>query len=145
MEKPFTEIDFPLHFKSISVEQWAKLFDILPEIYSTKDYGQMAKSEKIAEGVYSFPHYNYSSIAIKFIDIVYELNLIINFNWMEWNEGIKIMNERTEGFDDLDSVTLCKLITTIVRADRFNEGLLITNFNNGTIFKILEALKFQVL
>jgi len=46
-------------------------------------------------------------------------------------------------FENLDSITLCKLLTTIVRADRFNDGLMISYFNDGTISAIIQDLKKQ--
>jgi hypothetical protein len=38
-------------------------------------------------------------------------------------------------------VTLCKLLTAIVRSDRFVEGNLIAFFENSTILKILRGLE----
>ena len=59
----------------------------------------------------------------------------------EWPEGKAMLQNKSQDFDNLDLATLCKLITTIIRADRFNDGYLISRFENGTILKIIKAIK----
>ncbi len=64
---------------------------------------------------------------------------------MKWEEGSKILNNSPMSFHQYDLTTLCKLLTMIIRADRFNDGFLIMNFNDGTIFKIVAAIQGKVL
>ena len=52
-----------------------------------------------------------------------------------------ILKQEHYDFNPLDTLTLCKLLTTIVRADRFTDGLLISFFEKSTILNILTALK----
>jgi hypothetical protein len=47
-------------------------------------------------------------------------------------------------FSGAEPETLCRFITTIVRADRFNDGFLVQCFENGQIAKILLALRDKV-
>ena len=51
-----------------------------------------------------------------------------------------ILKQEHYDFNLLDTLTLCKLLTTIVRADRFTDGLLISFFEKSTILNILKAI-----
>ena len=54
-----------------------------------------------------------------------------------------IGNYKTD-FNMLDTVTLCKLFTVIIRTDHFNEGFLIGNFADDTIQKVIFALQHYI-
>jgi len=88
----------------------------------------------------SFPLYEEDKIIQKFRDIAYNLKIVIPFNWMKWKEGEELYNRNIE-YLDLDIITLCKLITAIIRNDRFCEGFLIDAFENRKILKLLYAIK----
>jgi hypothetical protein len=62
-----------------------------------------------------------------------------------WAKGYDLINDENTDYNKLDSLTLCKLITSIVRANRFVEGSLVSNFESGTILKILKALERNVI
>ena len=47
-------------------------------------------------------------------------------------------------FDSTDLITKCKLITAIVRNDRFCEGALVAAFESGLILKILKSMEKEV-
>ena len=79
----------------------------------------------------------------KFIDIVYNMPIIISFKWYEWDEGRK-MGKSGFDFDSVDIPTKCKLITAIVRNDRFCDGALVSAFESGIILKILKSIERQV-
>lgn len=76
-----------------------------------------------------------------FVAVFYEINLCVVFDWISWSEGERLLNKKSLDYTTLDTVTLCKLLTAVVRADRFNDGLLIANFKNGVVPKIIPAIK----
>lgn len=53
---------------------------------------------------------------------------------------------RNEGFDfdTIDLPTTCKLITAIVRNDRFCEGALDSAFESGFMLRILKSMEKQI-
>jgi hypothetical protein len=71
------------------------------------------------------------------------LGLVIVFDWSAWKEGIDMLNEPETNYYELNRETLCKLLTIIIRSDKFCEGYLINSFEQGTVIKIVEALKLQ--
>lgn len=72
------------------------------------------------------------SIVSKFVEVVYAIP-IISFDWGAWEEGRKIANDENFAFDSVDLLTKCKLITAIVRNDRFCEGALVSAFEYNTL------------
>ena len=49
---------------------------------------------------------------------------------------------------DFDSISIpdkCKMITVLVRIDRFREGTLVSAFREGLIFKMIQSINKQVL
>jgi len=57
-----------------------------------------------------------------------------------------MLNDKNFDFDSVDLVTKCKLITAIVRNDRFCEGALADTdladtFESGLILKILKSIQ----
>jgi hypothetical protein len=76
--------------------------------------------------------------AMDFLKLVYELGIILDFDWPSWDEGRELIIKKD--FTDLDIETHCKLITAIVRSDRY----LVENFENGNILSILINLKTKI-
>ncbi len=44
-------------------------------------------------------------------------------------------------YDSVDLLTKCRMITAIVRNDRFCEGVLVSAFESGLMLKILRSLE----
>lgn len=138
---PLPELE--AHLKTISRKKWSKLFDLLPELEKPQEFGRMEGLEKSEDGTLSFPFWVSSEIVSKFFQTVNELNIIPAFDWGDWDEGKQILWNREYDYNKLDAVTLCKLMTCIIRSDRFFEGALVGNFKNGTMQRIIRALKIK--
>lgn len=133
--------NFQEYLKTIKLNDWNKLFDLIEIIEKTKNFGELVFPENLKENEFGLPYWIANEIVEKFLEVVYELNLIIVFNWTKWKEGAEILNNKEQNFENYDIITLCKLITAIVRSDRFCDGNLVGNFENKNIEKILRALK----
>ena len=60
------------------------------------------------------------------------------------NEGQRMLQDESFDYDSIDVVTKCKLITAIVRSERFCEGALVSAFESGQILKILKSILRQL-
>ncbi len=78
------------------------------------------------------------------MQIVYRLPIIISFNWGAWEEGREIASNDDFDHDTLDLPTKCKLITAIVRNNRFCDGALVSAFESGLILRILKSIEKQI-
>jgi hypothetical protein len=86
-----------------------------------------------------FPQYIFSAEADEFISAFGKL--IIPFDWPAWKEEAITLREDPTALANADLLTLRKLITTHLRAERFNEGHLAAQFENGHLLGILQRLK----
>ncbi|MBK8516537.1 MAG: hypothetical protein IPL55_09735 [Saprospiraceae bacterium] len=72
------------------------------------------------------------------------LQLTPVFDWASWSEGKSILLNADFVYNTLDVISLCKLLTTIIMEDRFNEGYLVSCFEKGIVLKIITALENNV-
>lgn len=129
------------HLSTLTTNDWNKLFSLLPEIETTKKFGEVKGGEELENGSFTFPYWSSSEIVNKVFQIIHELDIVPAFDWTSWAEGKSILNDQDFNYSKLDTITLCKLLTTIVRTDRFNDGFFVLNFENGVILKIIKAIK----
>ncbi len=126
---------------SYTLKDWNPLLELIPEIEKTTKFGELKVGEEIEKGVFQFPYVVESEVVSRFHKIVYEMPIIINFDWSSWDEGKIMFNDKNFDFDSIDIPTKCKLITAIVRNDRFCDGVLVDAFDSGLILKILKSIK----
>jgi hypothetical protein len=128
--------------KNLDKKDLKELFDLIPQIEDTKSFGEMKGGNRQANGYVEMPYISLTVLVKNFLDLVYKAGIILDFDWTTWDEGRELLKRKD--FALLDFETLCKLITAIVRSDRFNEGYLLENFENGNILKILINLKNKI-
>ena len=136
-----TKENYEKTINSYTKSDWEPLFELVPEIEKTTNFGEFRDGNKIGCNTTTMPYWEYSEIVQKFIKAVYDIPIIISFDWMSWEEGQQILKDDEFDYDTIDTPTKCKLITVIVRNDRFNDGYLIWAFRTNRINKLLQSLK----
>lgn len=127
-----------------SKNDWKPLLDLIPEIEKTNNFGEMKAGEKNEEGISIMPYWVESTIVSRFHQTVYDLPIVIGFDWGSWNEGRKIVHDKNFNFNSIDIPTKCKIITAIVRNDRFCDGALVSAFESGLVLKLLKSIESQL-
>jgi hypothetical protein len=125
-------------------QDWKPLLDLIPEIESTEEFGEYQGSEETKEGEYTFPACFNGPIITRFLDIAYEMPIIIGFNWGAWDEGREMARNPDFDFNTIDIPTKCKLITAIVRNDRFHDGAMIEAFESGLMLRLFTSISKQL-
>lgn len=138
------EDNYISRIKSLTPQDWQPLLELIPLIEEASKFGEWSGIQKDESGVMRFPRITPASIVTQFTDVVYDIPIIIDFDWMSWTEGERIVQDERFDFDSLDLPTKCKLITAIVRNDRFCDGYLVSAFESGLILKILKSIKKEV-
>ncbi len=134
--------DLPAHLNSLNQSDWDKLFSLIQPIESHKGYdGDWEDTDNIPAG-FKLTTESEADIIGVFQNRMYELDLVINFNWGHWDEGRKLV--RSGKYDNVDTITLLKLLTAIIRNNRFCDGALAAAFGDGTIERILKQLKKNI-
>lgn len=142
MTRPETLKD---HIASINYKDWCLLFDMLPEIKSAKKFSTLMGSKRMANGSISLPYWAESEVVSKFFNTAYFLGIVVVFDWSAWQEGIEILNNHESDYNKYELPVLCKLLTTIIRSDKFCEGYMISCFETGVVTGIIEAMQNKVL
>jgi len=130
--------------ESMAPEDWKPLLVMIPEIEKTETF--------ITPGTISYPdeetielgRSKQAPIIYTFLKVVYQIPIIIDFGWAQWDEGRELAGNPDTDFDSIDIPTKCKLITAFVRNDRFCDGALASRFEDGTILRILKSIRNQV-
>ena len=120
----------------ISIQQIDAILEYLP-IFEKTDFqpGQWVEREG------QFPHFAFSPDVDEFVVALYRQHIIIPFDWSSWGEEAKRYQLDPDALAASDLLTLRKLLTAHVRADRFVEGHLAGQFKNGHVTAILRHLK----
>lgn len=92
-------------------------------------------------GAWDQAGYCYSPEVNDFIQTLYAQDIVIRFDWPSWKESAQRYMEDPQAVDTSDLLTLRKLLTTHVRADRFVEGHLASVLESGHITAILRRLR----
>jgi len=138
------EQDCAERINAYTIQDWQPLLALIPKIETTSNFGEWAGGDIGKDGVIQFPYCRPAPMVSQFLEIVYAIPIIISFDWGSWDEGRKIASDESFDFDTIDLVTKCKLITAIVRNDRFCEGALVSAFESGLILKILKSIEKEV-
>ncbi len=144
LNKMLTETNYILSINSFSNEDWESLLALIPEIENTTQFAEAVAGTCNNNGFLTVPYNVPSAVVNRFCEIVYDLPIIIDFNWSAWIEGREMLKDRSFDFDSIDIPEKCKLITIIIRSDRFCDGALISAFREGIILEILKSIKRQL-
>ena len=88
-----------------------------------------------------FPYFSFSSEVDEFIGELYKQGMILPFDWMSWRKEAERYPKDAKALETADLLTLRKLLTVHVRAERFSEGHLASVFGSGHITAILHRLQ----
>ncbi|GIW20847.1 MAG: hypothetical protein KatS3mg065_1143 [Chloroflexota bacterium] len=81
------------------------------------------------------PSFRYSSAISRFVDEMYRLGWVVRFDWPHWAaspEGRRLLSD-PEAIGSASAEDLARIITTIVREERFSEGALADAFDRGVL------------
>ncbi len=129
---------------ALTYQDWAPLLALIPEIEKTTTFHEVSKEKADKNGVKILSYPIPVPIVDEFQRIVYEIPIAIKFYWAGWDEGRAMAGDSDFDFDSTTLVNKCKLITAIVRNDRFCAGALASAFESGLILKILKSIEKSV-
>ena len=84
--------------------------------------------------------YSYAPEVDQFIQALYQEGLVIQFDWTIWQQQAEEFINHPERVKTADLVTIQKLLTTHVRAERFCSGHLAHTIQTGPLLVILNRL-----
>ncbi|MCK5820321.1 MAG: hypothetical protein KAH17_00480 [Bacteroidales bacterium] len=133
--------ELPELLSSLTLNDWQPLLDLIPDIEQSTTFGTLQGGDEVEDDVFSFPFYAPSPVVEKFEELCYKLGIIVDFDWPGWDEGRELASGDQSQIRNLDLVTSCKLITAIVRNNRFCDGVLVGAFESGLILSVLKRMQ----
>jgi hypothetical protein len=136
---------FPEHLKSIPQTQWQQLFSLLDELEKQGNFSSPSSSMQLAEGITVVSGPGRDKVVLRFLSQVSDMQLAPVFDWGKWEEGIALLKVYATDYSHLGLVDLCKLLTVIIRNDRFVEGFLDACLAKGVVQAIVGEMKSRVV
>lgn len=129
-------------FNTLSDDAVKQLADINNRIQSHEgSWGKTKGGEKDENGVIQMPYVLKDPLIQEFLEFMYDNHLVVVFDWGQWQEGRDwYKSENAEKYNELNAETALKLLTAVIRNDRFNEGALVGAFESGDFPKIINRL-----
>ena len=97
--------------------------------------------ERQEDGSLSMPWCELSPDAAEFSRGMYGKGLIVQFDWPAWGETAKRYFDHPDRLVAASLEDCLKLLTVLVRADRFNEGLLGSMIERGQVATVLKRIR----
>ena len=120
-------------------ERLRGLAELIPVLESPDaDFGHWEAPGPV-DGVYRMPYFTFGPAADAFRSAVAEGGwIVIGFDWMTWlrTDDGQSLRDRPEALASASADDLAKLLTAIVRSDRFVEGSLAGAFESGLLARI---------
>jgi len=139
-----TEDNYQEMINSYAKQDWAPLLELIPELEETREHGAWVDPPQNKNGIHFFSYVEYADVVTRFISVIHHIPIIVHFPWAQWDEGRKISGDENFDYDTIDVPTKCKLITAIMRNDRFCTGALLSAFESEMMLKILKSIERQV-
>ncbi len=101
--------------------------------------GEWAGGDTDEHGVIHMPWFDYSGEVLAFTRELSTLGWVYPFDWPSWAQtpaGERYLRE-PDAVADATEADLGKILTTVVRGDRFNEGMLAEAFRRGIILAVV--------
>jgi hypothetical protein len=140
-----TEIEHRLH--AAADQLWQDLWDALDALAGQQERGRWAGGETgetvvvdgVEKPVIQMPYVIYDEAVFDVIAKVGALGANQPFDWLAWDGLSRYPNGR--GLAEAPVAEAIRLITAIVRADRFGEGTLLATLEDGTFMAAVDRLR----
>ncbi len=102
-------------------------------------FGHWEGGEETEPGVLTMPYFSFSAVASKFIRAAYDLEWVrLDFDWPAWAQTPEAVQFRDDAraMSNATPEQLSRLLTTVIRQDRFCDGELAEAFESGLLTAI---------
>ncbi len=98
------------------------------------------KGTGTADDPLTMPSFEISDLLNRFTSMTYNVGWIQDFDWSEWSRGseARLLMRDNASLSQATVNQIANVITTLVRGDRFSEGILARSFEAGTLRALAE-------
>jgi hypothetical protein len=121
-------------------DRLAGLVTFLPAFESPGfSFAELIPSKELSPGVFNFPYYSYSDTALAFTKAAYDLGWVGDFDyatWMHTTHAKRLRDDRGV-LARARAESLRRLLTVLIRHDRFVDGELAWAYESGLLTAIV--------
>lgn len=142
-----TDADISQLLVAAPEQRWTELWDAYATLRGEDEHGHWAGGETVRtieidgveQPVRHLPYVVTSEAVDRMIQCIYALGANLPFDWSAW-DGLR----RYPGGRGLESAPVAesvRMVTALVRADRFSEGTILAAFEDGTVDAVMSRLR----
>ncbi|MDY1592007.1 MAG: DUF6508 domain-containing protein [Methanofastidiosum sp.] len=134
---PIVDESVPLTKKNIEV-----ILNYLPYFENkNQKFFDILMPKRDGGNIIEYIYVSYSAKFMEFYRELHEQGFVTNFNWLDSNPESNDLSHYYELLEDVDITSLRRLITIIVRHDKYNEGFFADVIDSGLLLDMLNKLK----
>lgn len=146
-EQDPSDREIELLLQSAPVDRWAALCAQVDQVEREAEHvirgGEQQVDTTVVAGVeqpvFQMPYAIYSEAAERMIQGLYEVGVIVQFNWPDWHGRRDV--PRRHRLERAPVAEAVRMTTAIIRADRFSEGTIGAMLNDGTLLTALRRIR----
>ncbi|MGV9001822.1 MAG: DUF6508 domain-containing protein [Candidatus Saccharimonadaceae bacterium] len=129
-------------FKNLNNDALAQLQNLNTRIQAhTGPWGELKGGDKDENGIMQMPYWMSDPLINELVTFIDTKGIEVRFDWSSWDEGRDWYKDTNEAkYSNLDVETALKLLTSVIRNNRYSDGALVSAFNDGNFPKIINWL-----
>lgn len=120
-------------------EAWQRLWSAVDEVLREDPQSQASWRFENSDGSLSMPHVDYSDAIQLMTQAVCEVDAIVGFPWMKWD--FRSVYPGGRGLDTAPVADAARVLTAVVRGERFSDGTILAALGDGTLPSALQRLR----
>ena len=137
-----TENQYTKRIKDFSHGDWIELQSLYRRVASHDgSFYAFEDCDSSTECVMQLPYILEADIVRDVRQYLYSRNLVVLFDWSHWEAGREFFrSDAVDKFDSISAIAVLKLLTAVIRNDRFNDGAFAHLFETGDAARLLARL-----
>ncbi|MFI9407826.1 DUF6508 domain-containing protein [Nocardia sp. NPDC052316] len=120
-------------------EAWHQLWSAVDDIRAEDPQALGSWRTNNRDGSLCMPHVQYSEAVDRMTQAVYAVGAIVGFDWMKWDRKTAYPGGR--GLETAPVADAARVLTAVIRGERFGDGIILTALNDGTLPAALQRLR----
>ncbi|WP_040782356.1 DUF6508 domain-containing protein [Nocardia pneumoniae] len=120
-------------------EAWHRLWSAVDEVRTEDAESQASWRFENPDGSLALPYADYSDAIRRMIESLHGVDAIVSFPWMKWD--FKSVYPGGQGLDTAPVADAARVLTAVVRGERFCDGAILAALGDGTLLSALQRLR----
>ncbi|BDT86567.1 hypothetical protein GV791_13200 [Nocardia cyriacigeorgica] len=120
-------------------EAWERLWSAVDQLLVEDQASHGTMRFENTDGSLCMPHVDYSKSVDRVVESLYEVDAIVSFPWMKWK--LRSVYPGGRGLEAAPVADAARVLTAVVRAERFNDGVILAALGDGTLQAALNRLR----